>query len=157
MKAIVDTLISNPLLAEGVAWQRYNFDVGEVIIRKGDLGDSLFFLEEGCVRVLGLAELSDNQFINPGLCDLSPGIVFGDVCLFNPQERTATVVALTQVQIIEINAAILRCYLDEHPVEGYFFLKSLFLTMTNRLALANHRVEHLLAWGVKAHDIDKFL
>ena len=157
MKAIVDNLISNPSLPEGVAWQRYNLEIGAVIVRKGDWGNSLFFLEEGCVRVLGVAELSENQFINPGLCDLSAGIVFGDVCLFSPQERTATVVALTHICIIEIDAALLRSYLDDHPIEGYSFLKSLFLSMTNRLALANHRVEHLLAWGVRAHDIDKFI
>jgi len=147
MKAIVDTLVSNPLLPEGVAWQRYNVDAGAVIVRKGDWGDSVFYLEEGRIRVLGVAELSENQFINPGLCDLSAGIVFGDACLYSPQERTATVVALTQVRIIEINATLLRFFLDEHPVEGYLFLKSLFLTMSNRLALANHRVEHLLAWA----------
>ena len=121
------------------------------------MGESLFVLEEGQVRILGVAELSENQIINPGLCDLSAGMIFGDVCLYSPQERTATVVALTQVRIIEINAALLRCYLDEHPEEGYLFLKSLFLTMINRLVLANHRVEHLLAWGVKVHDIDKFI
>jgi len=25
------------------------------------------------------------------------------------------------------------------------------------LGLANDRIEHLLAWGIKAHDIDKYL
>jgi CRP/FNR family transcriptional regulator, cyclic AMP receptor protein len=157
MRDIIESLINNPLLPEGKAWKRYCLAADSIIVAKGALGNSLFFLDEGKVRVLGVAELSESQVINPGLCDLSSGVIFGDVCLYSPQERTASVVALTQVRIVELDAEFLRNYLDGHPNEGYLFLKSIFLTMTNRLALANHRVEYLLAWGVKQHDIDKFI
>ena len=29
--------------------------------------------------------------------------------------------------------------------------------MAKRLELANERIDKLLAWGIKAHDIDKYL
>lgn len=157
MKEIIYNLVSNSVLKEGVAWKRYRVKMGETIVRKGEIGDSLFFLEEGVVRVLGDAELSENQHISPGLCDLNAGAVFGDVCLYEPQQRTATVTAITDVQLIEINGGILSVFLDDHPVEGYLFLRALFQAMVNRLALANDRIGHLLAWGIRAHDIDKYL
>lgn len=157
MKDILWGILSNAQFQEGVAWKRRQVNTGEIIIRKGELGDTLFFLEQGVVRVLGDAELGEKQHISPGLCDLGAGAVFGDVCLYEPQKRTASVVALSNVQLLEINGSMLSVYLDDHPVEGYLFLKTLFQTMVNRLALANDRIGHLLAWGIKAHDIDKYL
>lgn len=157
MKDLLKGILSNAQFQEGVAWKRRQVNAGELIIRKGELGDTLFLLEEGVVRVLGDADLGEKQHISPGLCDLDAGAVFGDVCLYEPQKRTASVVALSNVQILEINGSMLSVYLDDHPVDGYLFLKTLFQTMVKRLALANDRIGHLLAWGIKAHDIDKYL
>ena len=157
MKDIFRDILSNAQFQEGVAWKRRQVNTDEMILRQGELGDTLFFVEKGIVRVLGNAELSEKQHISPGLCDLGEGAVFGDVCLYEPQERTASVVALSDVQLLEINGSMLSVYLDDHPVEGYLFLKALFQTMVKRLALANDRIGHLLAWGIKVHDIDKYL
>ncbi len=157
MKDILKDILSHPQFKEGVAWKRRKIGTGEMIIRQGEMGDTLFFLEDGVVRVLGDAELGEKQHISPGLCDLGPGAVFGDVCLYEPQKRTASVVALSDVLLLEINGSMLSVYLDDHPVEGYLFLKVLFQTMVKRLALANDRIGHLLAWGIKAYDIDKYL
>lgn len=157
IKDIFLDIVINTQFQEGVAWKRRQVSAGEVILRQGEMGDTLFFVEEGVVRVLGNAELGEKQRISPGLCDLGAGAVFGDVCLYEPQERTASVVALSDVRLIEINGSMLSVHLDDHPVEGYLFLKALFQTMVKRLALANDRIGHLLAWGIKAHDIDKYL
>lgn len=157
MKEIFRNIVSNAQFQEGVAWKRYRVNPGEMIIRKGELGKTLFFIEEGTVRVLGDAELGEKQHISPGLCDLEAGAIFGDVCLYEPMERTASVVALTEVCLLEIEGDRLSLYLDEHPDQGYVFLKALFQVMSKRLALANNRIGHLLAWGIKAHDIDKYL
>lgn len=157
MKDIFSEVLASPQFAEGAGWNRYQLGAGETIIRKGELGRSLFFIEEGVVRVLGGAELDKNRHISPGLCDLEPGAIFGDVCLYEPKKRTASVVSVTEVRLLEIRSDMLSVYLDDHPVQGYLFLKALFQTMSDRLGLANDRIEHLLAWGIKAHDIDKYL
>ncbi|WP_446810188.1 Crp/Fnr family transcriptional regulator [Methylomonas sp. 2BW1-5-20] len=157
MKELFSDVLANAKFSEGSGWKRYSLNAGETIIRKGEQGNTLFLVEEGVVRVLGGAELDGNRRISPGLCDLGIGAVFGDVCLYESKERTASVVALTQVQLLEVRSDMLSVYLDDHPVQGYLFLKALFQAMSNRLGLANDRIEHLLAWGIKAHDIDKYL
>ena len=157
MKEIIEDLIKNPLFRENHVWVRHVVLAGEIIINKGDDGDSLFFLETGQVRVLGKAELSEKQSVSPGLCDLYAGAMFGEACLYENLQRTATVVALTDVCLIKINAVMLSAYLDRHPVEGYIFLKALYKDMITRLAVANQRVGQLLAWGISAHDINKYL
>ena len=157
MNQIFSDVIANPQFTEGSGWKRYRVNAGEIIVRKGELADSLFLLEEGVVRVLGGAELDGNRRISPGLCDLEAGSIFGDVCLYETRLRTASVVAVTEVCLLEVRSDMLSVYLDDHPIEGYLFLKALFQNMSNRLSLANDRIEHLLAWGLKAHDIDKYL
>ena len=157
MKELFGDLLANAQFCEGTAWKRYRLHAGETILKKGEQGNTLFFLEEGVVRVLGGAELDGKRRISPGLCDLEAGAVFGDVCLYEARERTASVVALSEVCLLEIRSDMLSIYLDDHPVQGYLFLKALFQAMSNRLGLANDRIEHLLAWGIKAHDIDKYL
>ncbi len=47
--------------------------------------------------------------------------------------------------------------LERHPDVGYAFLKTLFYVLSERLGKANQRVEHLFAWGLKVHGIDKHL
>lgn len=157
MIEILSDVLNNPLFKEGSAWRRYKLSAGATIVKKGEQGKSLFYLEAGSVRVLGGAELDGNKRVSPGLCDLEAGAVFGDVCLYEARERTASVISLTDVQLLEIRSDMLSVYMDDHPVQGYLFLKELFQTMSRRLGLANDRIEHLLAWGIKAHDIDKYL
>lgn len=157
MKQILDEILRSPQFLEGEAWQRRWYKASEKVIEKGDIGNSLFFLESGQVRVLGGAEIEGKIKVNPGLCDLEAGAVFGDICLYGVHRRIASVVALTDACILEIRSDMLSVFLDDHPVQGYLFLKSLFKIMALRVELANERIEKLLAWGIKAHDIDKYL
>lgn len=157
MKEIVSEILANPRFQEGSAWMRVSCLPGDTIVRKGELGKTLFLIEAGTVRVLGDTDIDGGKKISPGLCDLNEGSVFGDVCLFGMRKRTASVTSLTKVSLIELDSELLRVFLDDHPVIGYLFLKSLFQVMSNRLELANERIENLLAWGLKVHDIDKYL
>lgn len=157
MKQILDEILANPQFSEGTAWNRRWYKPNEKILEKDELGSSLFFVEDGVVRVLGGAEIEGDVKVYPGLCDLEVGALFGDVCLYGSHRRTASVVAVTDVRILEIYSDKLGSYLDEHPVQGYQFLKKLFEITAKRLELANKRIENLLAWGLKVHDIDKYL
>lgn len=157
MKQILDEILSNSKFIEGYAWKRVNYQANQKIIEKGVVGNTLFLVEEGMVRVLGGADVDENIRVSPGLCDLGSGALFGDVCLYEAHKRTASVIALTDASLLEIRSDMLSVYLDDHPIQGYLFLKELFEIMARRLELANERIEKLLAWGIKAHEIDKYL
>jgi CRP-like cAMP-binding protein len=157
MQQLLNEILAKPDLIEGVAWKRSWYGPNERIIEKEDLGNSLFFVEEGIVRVLGETEIEGNVKLAPGFCDLQEGALFGDICLYDSHKRTASVVAVTNVCVLEIQSSELSHYLDAHPAFGYQFLKELFKIMVDRLELANKRIEYLLAWGLKVHDINKYL
>lgn len=150
-------ILADPRFPEGSAWWRRHYDSGVVIVKKGDVGRSLFLIEDGTVRVLGDTDIDGGKKISPGLCDLKNGAVFGDICLFGWRNRTASVVAVSKVSLLELDSQRLSIYLDDHPVQGYLFLKTLIQIMSNRLEVANDRIENLLAWGLKVHEIDKYL
>ena len=67
-----------------------SFDVGQVVIREGDIGDRFYVVRSGQVRVSrGSAELQV----------FGPGSSFGEVALLRRVPRTATVTALTAVDL----------------------------------------------------------
>ncbi len=156
MEYILKKILQSPQLKEGVAWSRQHFSANNVIIQKGDIGKTLFIVESGKVQVTGTVEL-DQKNIKSGLCEFGSGAVFGEMCLHQQQIRMATVTAVTDAQLLEIDGQKLSIYLDDHPVNGYLFYKDLFELISSRLDIANQRIENLMAWGLKVHDIEKFL
>lgn len=142
---------------EGTGWIRRLFKRSEVLIREGDRDGCLYIVESGCLRVTGSIELEGRRFIQPGICDLGPGDLFGELCLFDNQPRSASVVAISDGELLEISAPHLQEWMDAHPESGYGVLKELFDIQIKRLRRANRRVQDLLAWGLKAHGIDEHL
>lgn len=157
MKEFFSELIANKQFSERTAWSRKRFKAGETILKKGEFGNTLFLLEEGTVRVLSDLEGAGCHRFEVGLCDLLPGTVFGEVCLYESVIRTASMVSVTDVCLLEIRGDMLSVYLDDHPVQGYLFLKKLFQTMSGRLGIANERLRDWLARGIDAHDVDEWL
>lgn len=157
MKEILEKIVQAPDFCEGSAWQRRCFSKKEQIIKQGDSGGSLFFIEQGCLRVSEKIPIDKEKNIQAGIWELDKNDVFGEIALSKSQKRTASVVALTDGCLVEINGLELEKYLDKHPDTGYIFYKTLFTILSDRLDRANHRVNDLFAWGLKVHDIDKHL
>ncbi len=153
----VEDIICDRRFTEGVAWKRHHVRANEIILREGEKGRSLYFIEEGSLRVTGRVELDNHRRVGPGICDLKKGDIFGELCLYQVHNRSATVTAITDGYVLELDGERLSVYLDEHPIQGYLFLKELFNTLIDRLGRADQRVENLLAWGFKVHGIEKYL
>ena len=81
--------------------------------------------------------------------------MFGELCLFDKQPRSATVEGLKPGQLIEIDANRLNQWMDRHPALGLKTLREFYGELISRLRTTNQRVESLLAWGLRAHGIDK--
>jgi len=157
MKDILKKIVADPEFCENNAWQRHCFKRNEFIVKQGEKGGSLFFIEEGHLRVSEKIPLNKAKNIQAGIWELDKNDVFGEIALSQSQTRTASVIALSNGSLVEVNGRALEEYLDEHPQVGYQVYKSLFNILSDRLNRANHRVNDLFAWGLKVHDIDKHL
>lgn len=153
MISVLKDIISSPQFRENGAWTRRRFDANEMILTEGEEGSTLFFIEQGTVRVTGQLDIEDHSSLQPGICDLEVGDVFGEICLYGPHPRSASVIAVTDGSLIEVDGERLSIWLDANPIEGYLLLKELFQTLGERLNRANHQVKRLSAWGLKTHGI----
>lgn len=157
MQTLLEQILQDPALKKNRDWRRRNFAARDMIIHEGHTDRKLYWVESGCLRVLGRVELDNKRKIEPGLNDLCAGDIFGELSLFDERPRSASVMALEEGILIEIDSAALSAYLEQHKELGYDFLKLLFNALIQRLSTSNHRVSQLLAWGLKAHQIDKDL
>lgn len=144
------------LLTAGIA-KRCVYGANDTIVCEGMDDRRLYLIEKGTARVSGRVALADGRHIQPGLCDLGPGEVFGELSLFDAGSRSASVIALDDVEVLEFDALALEAYLDQHPEQGYAVLKELLKILSTRLRQTDRRWEHLFAWGLKEHGIDQHL
>lgn len=78
--------------------RRNRFPAGETIVKQGESGDSLFIIVEGVVSVHVQIEKDDAIEV----ARLGAGNFFGEMALFTGQERTATIIAMTDTILLEI-------------------------------------------------------
>ncbi len=154
---IVDELFENPLFKENEYWRLVRFKKDEKVVEQGELGRDLFLIKVGCVRVLGAIELKDHKKIQPGVCDMGVGDIFGELSLFDHQPRSASIVCLEDSEIIVINGEKLMSFLEAHSDIGFQFMRDVMELLVKRLRASNEKVFSLFAWGLKAHKIDEHL
>jgi small-conductance mechanosensitive channel/CRP-like cAMP-binding protein len=118
-KEIVERLsavdIFAPLSAEeneklAAAASRHVFAPGELVIRAGDQGSSMFVVHSGRVQV----QVSDGGRPRP-VAVLSEGAFFGEMALFTGEPRTANVVALEETEVLEIGHAAMKHLFETNP------------------------------------------
>ena len=109
---------------------RHVFAPGEMVIRAGDPGSSMFVVHNGRVRV----QVSENGRPRT-VATLNEGDFFGEMALFTGEPRTANVVALEETEVLEIGHAAMKRIFDTNPdlVESLSFIMA-----ERRQGLASH-------------------
>jgi CRP-like cAMP-binding protein len=87
------------------------FGPRQVILRQGDRGDSLYMLTSGRVR----AFVKDPQGKQSPLADLDEGAFFGEMSVLTGRPRTATIVAVTPCELLELDRNTLDGIVAQHP------------------------------------------
>lgn len=77
---------------------RVLFDEGQIILKQGDTGNSMFFIQEGSVEVLKLqTDGSQHQ-----VAVLGSGERFGEIAVFQNTPRNASIRAISSVKLIQV-------------------------------------------------------
>jgi CRP/FNR family transcriptional regulator, cyclic AMP receptor protein len=105
---------------------------GEVIFREGDAGDTCYVIQDGCVRVT--RNHSDGRTIT--LAELRSGDLFGELAMFDSEQRSATVEAAEETTAVALLAGDLRRLLLRHPDISIKLLSA----FAERLKEANERI-----------------
>jgi hypothetical protein len=89
-----------------------SFERGDVIIREGQPGGSLFMLTSGRVRAFRKDPSSKKQV---RIADLNEGAFFGEISMLTGQPRNASVVALNRCELLELDRPTLDEITRTHP------------------------------------------
>lgn len=92
-----------------------SFAPGEVIVREGEPGDTMYIVMRGTVRI----ETANPTGLESGsalhLAELGRGACFGEVSLLSGAPRTATVTAVADVDCVAFAKHRIERVLDDYP------------------------------------------
>ncbi|WP_204163498.1 cyclic nucleotide-binding domain-containing protein [Nocardioides gilvus] len=109
---------------------------GDVLFHEGDSGDKLYIVLDGKVK-LGRSAADGRENL---LAVMGPGQMFGELSLFDPGPRSATVTAVTDVAFASLSHEDLLRWLDGRPMVA----RSLLNQLAGRLRKSNDVVADLV-------------
>lgn len=92
--------------------KKHHFSMGNIIVRQGDQGSSLFIIVEGVVGVKVQGKETNDSV---EVARLGAGNFFGEMALLTGEERTATVTAITDVFLFEITKEDIAGLITQQP------------------------------------------
>jgi len=107
---------------------------GEVIVRQGDPGDSMFVVQAGQVRVL--AERDGEETL---LNVVGTGELLGEMAIFDHKPRSATLRALGETKILTIDKKNFMRRINEDPTIAFRIVE----TMSQRVRELSDEVVRL--------------
>ena len=100
------------------------FKAGSTIFREGDEANELFVIKSGKVRI---------QIGNRTLTELEPDSIFGEMALIDNEPRSATAIAVTDVELVPVGEKQFLFLVSQTP---YFALK-VMRVLVQRLRATN--------------------
>lgn len=118
----------------------------ETLFRKGDAGDSLFMIGEGWVKIVTEDALGSQLTLN----QCGPGEAVGEMSLFDQAPRSAGVVALSDVTLLELKRDALLKLLNQRPDVALLVIRGI----SSRLRGSTTYIEKAIEWSKKIADGD---
>jgi len=108
------------------------YEPGQVVFREGDQSDTCYVVKNGHARAI--REHADGRTIT--LANFGPGDIFGELAMFEDENRSATVETLDAVDAVAILGADMRRLMREHPGIAV----GVVVSLGRRLRAMNERV-----------------
>jgi CRP-like cAMP-binding protein len=118
----------------------------DVLIKKGDKGDSLFLIHEGWVKIVTKDSKGDELIINK----CGPGETIGEMALLDQEPRSATVISLEESEVLEIKQDVFEKILNQRPDVSLAIIRS----YSDRLRFSTKYIERAIDWSQKIADGD---
>jgi CRP/FNR family transcriptional regulator, cyclic AMP receptor protein len=100
------------------------FKAGSAVFREGDEANELFVIKSGQVRI---------QIGNRTITELGQDSIFGEMALIDSERRSATAVAITDVEVVPVSEKQFLFLVSQTP---YFALK-VMRVLAQRLRVTN--------------------
>ncbi len=121
---------------------------GEIVFCEHEIGNTLFFIQDGYVR---LSKIASNK--EKTLADLGPGEIIGEMAILEKMPRSATCIALTDVKFLELGNENFSKLVEFKPEIGVKLLKIL----SNRIKDQKRKLKIIRLPDDELKIIDTFL
>jgi CRP-like cAMP-binding protein len=119
---------------------------GDVLMKKGDVGDSLFLIHKGWVKIVTEDSKGDELIINK----CGPGETIGEMALLDQGTRSATVIALEDADVLELKKDVFEKILNQRPDVSLSIIRS----YSNRLRFSTTYIERAIDWAQRIAEGD---
>ncbi|MBN2385655.1 MAG: cyclic nucleotide-binding domain-containing protein [Anaerolineales bacterium] len=119
---------------------------GEAIIHKGDIGDSLFLIVDGAVKVVSEDAQGGELILN----QCKPGETVGEMSMLDQDPRSATVIATVPTRALELKHAAFMDTITQRPELSLYLIRSI----TARLRFATTYIEKAIDWSKRIAEGD---
>ena len=112
------------------------YEVGSTVMTKGEVSDSMYAIISGRLQVLGAAEQKESRAKAPSqqvIATLEAGNVVGEMGMIRSCERSATVVAVTSAELLQINERMIKRLQWLYPPTAHRFFFNLMTILCDRL------------------------
>jgi CRP-like cAMP-binding protein len=120
------------------------FKVGDYIFREGDVGDRLFIIEKGEVRISRKVPGAGEEAITV----LRRGACFGEMSVLDSSERSMDAIAHSRCSLVTISREDFRELLEADPRLANKILWSTVLLLCERLRMANEALRSLMVMAM---------
>ena len=110
-----------------------HFTDREVIVTQGSSGDSMYVVQSGKVEVIHTTEDGEDQQLGT----LKAGEFFGEMAIFEDEVRSATVRAVGDTRVLEVDKKTVEKRLQDDPRLAVNMLK----TMSSRIREGHTRLD----------------
>lgn len=131
------------------ALERRVYRKGQLILRQGDYGESLFVIVSGKVRIYTLSP--EGHEVSVFICD--EGDFFGELALLTGMPRSANVQAMRRTEVLVLQRQAFRHYLLSNPATALRIIE----TLSRRLRSTTESVEELVSLNVNQRVARKLL
>jgi CRP/FNR family cyclic AMP-dependent transcriptional regulator len=111
-----------------------DFEDGEIIVRQGDVGDTMFVIQEGQVEVLNETDGKQVRLRIAG-----EGEFMGEMAIFERVDRSATLRAMGKVRVLTIDKKNFLRRVHEDPSLAFRIVK----TMSSRIRELSDEIARL--------------
>ena len=112
------------------------YSKGDVIIREGEQGDSLYIVTSGKVKLSRKAPDGRENLLSI----LGPSDMFGELSIFDPGPRTSSAVCVTDVSVQAMDRSALKRWIAERPEISDQLLR----VLARRLRRTNNNLADLI-------------
>jgi CRP-like cAMP-binding protein len=135
-------------LASQMTWRA--LQTGQMLFREGEVGNEMYFVLSG--RLLISKTVARN--VDKVLTRMGPGDFFGEMNLFGGLQRSASVQAETDTELLVLDRNTLTAVVEHNPQAGLAFFTALVREFSQRLSATDDLVGEVTRWGLEASGFD---